>query len=273
MSFRVDVKMNSLLSKIKYMEVFMQKIMSHLHFRSIYKILVITLLLCFAYNVAYLMIMAYSGNVYLKEILQILLSLLSAVGFYWICTRVWKTRKINHKDLLYIFFLQAIYIVIVNGILTNLVNIFSTNTLVMIVLQLISALCLVCMIPFQLLYYYGLSHDMELKSFLKTNIKKHQKNLLNWYCTLLIGIIICDTLGSGLFSAASGFNAQSILVGSMYMGNPMMSWMMYLYLGVSLSASLSSMFTYLFVNFLMGFVYCIFELNYVCYVKRVVDAD
>ena len=97
--------------------------------------------------------------------------------------------------------------------------------------------------------------------------------MLNWYCILLIGIIICDTLGSGLFSAASGFNARSILVGSIYMGNPMMSWMMYLYLGVSLSASLSSMFTYLFVNFLMGFIYCIFELNYVCYVERVIDAD
>ncbi len=251
----------------------MQKIMSHLHFRSIYKTLIITLLLSFAYNVAYLMITTYSGNVYLKEIVQILLSLLSAIGFYWICTRIWKTRKMNSKDLLYVLFLQAIYIVIVTGILTNLVNIFSSNTVAMLILQLISALCLVCMIPFQLLYYYGISHDLELKSFLKTSIKKHQKNLLNWYCTLLIGIIICDTLGSGLFSAASGFNAQSILVGSIYMGNPMMSWMMYLYLGVSLSASLSSMFTYLFVNFLMGFIYCIFELNYVCYVERVIDAD
>ncbi len=251
----------------------MHKIMSNLHFRSIYKTLVITLLLSFAYNVAYLILTAYSGNIYLKEILQIVLSLLSSIGFYWICTKIWKTRKMNHRDLMYVLFLQAIYIVIVSGILTNLVNVFSNNTYMMLVLQLISALCLITMVPFQLLYYYALSHDKDLKPFLKTNVKKHQKSLLNWYCTLLIGIIICDTLGSGLFSAAAGFNAQSILVGSMYMGNPMMSWMMYLFLGVSLSTSLASMFTYLFVNFLMGFVYCIFELNYVCYVGRLVDAD
>lgn len=251
----------------------MHKIMANLHFRSIYKTLVFTLLLSFVYNVAYLILTAYSGNIYLKESFQIVLSLVSSIGFYWICTKIWKTRKINRHDLIYVLFLQAIYILIVSGILTNLVNFFSTNTSIMIILQLISALCLVTMIPFQLLYYYALSHDKDVKSFLKTNIKKHQKSLLNWYCTLLIGIIICDTLGSGLFSATAGFNAQSILVGSLYMGNCMMSWMMYLFLGVSLSSSLASMFTYLFVNFLMGFVYCIFELNYVCYVGRLIDAD
>ena len=97
--------------------------------------------------------------------------------------------------------------------------------------------------------------------------------MLNWYCTLLICIIIFDTMTGGLFSAAQGFNAQSILVGSMYMGNPMISWMMYLFLGVSFKSSLAAMFTYLFVNFLMGFFYCILELNYVSYVGSLLDAD
>lgn len=71
----------------------MHKIMANLHFRSIYKTLVFTLLLSFVYNVAYLILTAYSGNIYLKESLQIVLSLVSSIGFYWICTKIWKTRK------------------------------------------------------------------------------------------------------------------------------------------------------------------------------------
>ena len=57
------------------------------------------------------------------------------------------------------------------------------------------------------------------------------------------------------------------------MGNPMISWMMYLFLGVSFKSSLAAMFTYLFVNFLLGFFYCILELNYVSYVGSLLDAD
>ena len=73
-------------------------------------------------------------------------------------------------------------------------------------------------------------------------------------------------MSGGLFSAPKVLMPKSILVGSMYMGNPMISWMMYLFLGVSFQSSLASMFTYLFVNFLMGFFYCVLELNYVSYV-------
>ena len=252
----------------------MQKIMSHLHFRSIYKTLILTLLLSFVYNVVYLFITAYTGNVYLKETAQVILSLLSSIGFYFITKKIWKVnKKIDKKELIVVLFLQATYILVVTGILSNLVNVFSSNTAVLLILQLVCAFCLVCMVPFQLLVYYGISHDKELKPFLKGAIKKHQKSILNWYCTLLIGIVIFDTLGSGLFSAASGFSASSMLVGSMYMGNSMMSWMMYLFLGVSLSTSLSSMFSYLFVNFLLGFLYCLFELNFVSYVGSLLDAD
>ena len=33
------------------------------------------------------------------------------------------------------------------------------------------------------------------------------------------------------------------------------------------------MFTYLFINFLVGFFYCVLELNYVSYVGSLLDAD
>lgn len=45
----------------------MKKIMSKLHFRSIYKTIVLTLILCFVYNIAYLMMSASGMNVYLRQ--------------------------------------------------------------------------------------------------------------------------------------------------------------------------------------------------------------
>ena len=251
----------------------MKKLMSKLHFRSIYKTIVLTLVLCFLYNIAYLLMSASAMNVYVRQSLEVVLSLLSSLGCYFICTKIWKKKNFSFQAIFKVLLLQAIYILIVSGILTNLVNICTKNMGLMLVLQLMSAFCLVVMVPFQLIFYYGLIHDKNLKEFIPMAIKKHQKSMLNWYCTLLICIIVFDTMTGGLFSAAQGFNAQSILVGSMYMGNPMMSWMMYLFLGVSFSSTLASMFTYLFMNFLMGFFYCILELNYVSYVGSLLDAD
>ncbi|WP_308586699.1 hypothetical protein [uncultured Holdemanella sp.] len=251
----------------------MKKLMSKFHFRSIYRTIVFTLILCFVYNVAYLMMSASSMNVYVRQSLEVGLSLLSSIGFYFICTKIWKKKNFSFQAIFKVLLLQAIYILIVSGILTNLVNVCSKNTSLMLVLQLVSAFFLVVMVPFQLIFYYGLIHDKNLKEFIPTAIKKHQKSMLNWYCTLLICIVVLDTMTGGLFSAAQGFNAQSILVGSMYMGNPMISWMMYLFLGVSFQSSLAAMFTYLFMNFLVGFLYCVLELNYVSYVGSLLDAD
>ena len=251
----------------------MKKLMSKFHFRSIYKTIVFTLILCFVYNIAYFMMSASSMNVYVRQSLEVGLSLLSSIGFYFICTKIWKKKNFSFQAIFKVLLLQAIYILIVSGILTNLVNVCSKNTGLMLVLQLVSAFFLVVMVPFQLIFYYSLIHDKNLKEFIPTAIKKHQKSMLNWYCTLLICIVVLDTMTGGLFSAAQGFNAQSILVGSMYMGNPMISWMMYLFLGVSFQSSLAAMFTYLFMNFLVGFLYCVLELNYVSYVGSLLDAD
>ena len=54
----------------------MKKIMSKLHFRSIYKTIVFTLVLCFLYNIAYLMMSASTMNVYIRQRLEVILSLI-----------------------------------------------------------------------------------------------------------------------------------------------------------------------------------------------------
>ena len=59
----------------------MKKLMSKLHFRSIYKTIVLTLVLCFLYNIAYLLMSASVMNVYIRQSLEVVLSLLSSLGF------------------------------------------------------------------------------------------------------------------------------------------------------------------------------------------------
>lgn len=149
----------------------MKKIMSKLHFRSIYKTIVLTLILCFVYNIAYLMMSASGMNVYLRQSLEVVLSLLSSLGFYFICTKIWKKQNFCASAILKVLVLQGIYILIVSGILTNLVNVCTNNTSLMLVLQLISAFCLVMMVPFQLIFYYGLIHNKNLKEFIPFALK------------------------------------------------------------------------------------------------------
>ena len=86
----------------------MKKIMSKLHFRSIYKIIVLTLILCFVYNIAYLMMSASGMNVYLRQSLEVVLSLLSSLGFYFICTKIWKKQNFCASAILKVLVLQGI---------------------------------------------------------------------------------------------------------------------------------------------------------------------
>ena len=130
----------------------MKKLMSKLHFRSIYKTIVLTLVLCFLYNIAYLLMSASAMNVYIRQSLEVVLSLLSSLGFYFICTKIWKAKNFSASAILKVFVLQGIYILIVSGILSNLVNVCANNTSLMLVLQLMSAFCLVVMVPFQLIF-------------------------------------------------------------------------------------------------------------------------
>ena len=155
----------------------MKKLMSKFHFRSIYKTIVLTLILCFLYNIAYLFMSASDMNVYVRQSLEVGLSLLSSLGLYFICTKIWKKKNFSFQAIFKVLLLQAIYILIVSGILTNLVNICTKNMGLMLVLQLMSAFCLVVMVPFQLIFYYGLIHDKNLKEFIPMAIKKHQKSM------------------------------------------------------------------------------------------------
>lgn len=134
-----------------------------------------------------------------------------------------KAKNFSASAILKVFVLQGIYILIVSGILSNLVNVCTNNTSLMYSITAYECIRFSCdgTIPVDFLLWFD--SWQKLKGIYPGCHKKHQKKMLNWYCTLLICIVILDTISGGLFSAAQGFNAQSILVGSMYMGNPMIS--------------------------------------------------
>ena len=98
-------------------------------------------------------------NVYVRQSLEVGLSLLSSLGLYFICTKIWKKKNFSFQAIFKVLLLQAIYILIVSGILTNLVNICTKNMGLMLVLQLMSAFCLVVMVPFQFDFLLWSDHE------------------------------------------------------------------------------------------------------------------
>lgn len=252
----------------------MKKLFSKLHFRSIFKTLAIMIALCFLYNIAYILTMFLNINAMLLQAIQVFLSLLSSVGFYWICCMIWKHKNFKFDSVLKVLIVQGVYILIVNGLLTPIFSRISATSGIALVFQLISAFCLILMIPIQLVIYYGICFEVDnLKEFVISIFKQHQKSILNWYCGLLILIIVLDTLAGGLFSILSGFDAHSLLTTSLYMGNPMMNWMLVLFIGTSFQATLAQMFTMLFINFLIGFGESVLELNFVSWIGEICHGD
>ena len=92
----------------------MKKLMSKLHFRSIYKTIVLTLVLCFLYNIAYLLMSASAMNVYIRQSLEVVLSLLSSLGFYFILSKICNASYFSASAILKVFVLQGIYFLIVS---------------------------------------------------------------------------------------------------------------------------------------------------------------
>ena len=62
------------------------------------------------------------------------------------------------------------------------------------------------------------------------------------------------------------FNAVDIIVIGRFSGSRSLA-------AVGSTTALINMFTNLFMNFLVGFFYCVLELNYVSYVGSLLDAD
>lgn len=241
--------------------------------RTILKPMVMVILLSFVYNYAYMCLSLYRavGPSTLITTLQVLLSLLSALGFYWICTAVWtqRVKKFSIYQGIMVLLGQGVLICVVSGLLGNFYAYAIDHTNFLLVEQLLSALVLISWVPLQLLYYYALflgKKGKDIFIYMFEVLKKKQKTILNWYCALLILIIVIDTLTQGAFSILHGFDAYSILFGTVYLGNPMVQWMMSL-LWVA-NMELQTVFTLAFEFFVIGVFYMILELNYIRFIQR-----
>lgn len=250
-----------------------KKNLKNFQVRKLFKPLVYTLILSFLYNLLYLYSMNTTTNV-IAYACQIVLGLLGSLGFYFICTMCWGKKKntlsLNH--LIYILVLQAIYIFIIQGILTPLYYAFGNITWAAVIIQLMSAMGIIFMMPLQLIYYYGLYEGVQgpkaLLAYVWDKFKVHFKPLLNWFCTIFLIVVALDTLWWGMFSMINGFNATEILSRMYFMGNPMMSWMMYFYMSVLTGSSMVSIYIPVFGCFVIGFFEGLIELNYVLLIQN-----
>ena len=247
---------------------------SKIEVRSILKPMLAMAILSFVYNYAYmcLSLYRYMINDTIFGIIQYGLSLISGLGFYWIATYVWiqKMQKISLRQAIYVLLWQAVCILIVSGGLGYLHQIAMNNTGLLIVSQLLSAIVLIFMIPLQLLFYYTLflnKKGKEIFSYMKGVFFAKQKTILNWFCALLIFIIVIDTFTNGAFSILYGFDAYSMVNSMMYLGNPMVMWMMTVVLALQAVGTATTVMM-AFSFFLIGVVYSIFELNFIRFIQR-----
>lgn len=236
--------------------------------------LMITFGLCFLYNLGYLLSIFSISSFALAYLVQILLSLLSSLGLYFICTRLWPRKKgtFAMKKLILVLFIQAIYILLVRGILVPLYAVGPEIAPVRFLLQIAATFGIIFMIPAQLIAYFGIYEEKDnprqLISWVGTVLKKGAKPILNGFCGLFLIMVVCDSIWYGVYSFSAGFDPLNVLVTMLFAGNPLMSWMQLMMVGMLQGLSLQQMWAPVFGAFLLGFAYTILELNYILIVRR-----
>lgn len=256
----------------------MKKIESYLknfQVMSLLKPLFITILLSFLYNLGYLFSLAADFDYMVRYGLQLLLSLLSALGMYYICSLVWfpaSRHRFDTMKILWILGIQAVVLVLIQGILLPASLAFYDVPIVQMVLSLAAGCLLIFGYPLILLAWYGLSLGYEkpksLFAWVTHTFARHWRPLLNGFCALLLFVMAVDTLWWGVMGLQEGFSVVDLVNRLFFMANPMMNWMLYMFVSLVQSVSFVSSWVNIFICFLIGFLYAILELNYVLLVQR-----
>ncbi len=227
-----------------------------------------TILLSSIYNLFYIYGTIFLGSSILLILYTIILGMISAVGLYWICTKIWNVKFERTKAvLLPILVVEGILLIVTFGILSPLHSIVYAldQWYISIPYQVICALLIVLAQPLQLCMYTALAQNITdskaILAYIKDKFLHSFKSIWNKYCMILLLILFVDTLTRGIFSIAAGFDAYAILSSILVFGNPMFSWMFAFVMWASAGLS-TAMLMNLFILFLTGLFYLIVECNY-----------
>ena len=192
----------------------------------------------------------------------------SAVGLYWICTKVWKVKFERTKEvLLPILVVEAALLIITLGVLSPLHSVVYAfdQWYVSTPYQVLCALLIVLAQPLQLCMYSALTQNVtgakEIKDYIKDKFLHSFKSIWNQYCMILLLVLFVDTLTRGIFSIGAGFDGYAILSSILVFGNPMFSWMFAFVMWASAGLN-TTMLMNLFVLFLTGLFYLVVECNF-----------
>ena len=221
------------------------------------------------YNIFYIYGSVFLGGwTVLGYAFLILLGMVSSVGLYWICTRIWqKPFSFEIPTILPILIIEGVVLVFTFGFLLPLHEIVYENDIwyISLIYQIVCALLVVLVQPLQLCMFTGLAQNMtkprELLSYVKDRYLHSFKDVWNRYCLILLMIIFLDSLIGAPFSMASGFDGYSILTNILVFGNPMLSWMLAFFMAAGVGLN-SSAIVYIFILFLTGILYMIVECNF-----------
>lgn len=248
--------------------------LSNLQFLKIVKPMGLFLILSIIYNLFYFLIgVTTYQSTYIQMPLQVILSFISSMGYYYLCVLFWGKRKLEFREVRDVLFFQLLYVLIVSGILHPLYNIFYSNGIILMIVQFLSGLILLSVPVIQLLYFHALydgCHSLvDVADYIKYRFICSGRGIWNGYCALLLIVLTLDTILNGVFSLANGFNAFYVLNGVLYLANPMFEFVMVSFFSFSVEGGIS----YFVVYLVLGLILAFFESNYLYYIDRKCKTD
>ena len=222
-------------------------------------------LLSLIYNFVFLM-----GSMYLTGLLffifEIGMGLISSIGFYWLCLKIWKMEGFNKNTVLKVLTLELFYLFICLVILQPLASMDN------LLCQVIGLIFMVSMIPVQLIYFHGLAIGKQtfksIFSYIGQVLKKENRSITNKFCVCLLIVLLLDTLSSGMMSAANGINTCSLCTLMILYGNPLMSGMVFSFFALSLQLEIIDLLAYAGMYLLLAICYGLIDVNYILFIKR-----
>lgn len=224
-------------------------------------------ILSMAYNLAFILLATVVTDL-MYTLVQIVLGLISSVGFYWLCTKIWKQGELSYPIILKVLSLELLYLFLVVGVLQTLSGIIGGN----VILQIVGFLLLVFMLPIQVLYFYALSEGnitfKDIFGYVWNIFKNYSRSILNLYCALLLVVIMIDTMFGGMLSMGEAINTPYLAMSVLLYGNPMMDWMMYMFMASVMGYGEVAVYVNLVVFIVKGLIYAFMIINFVLSVSR-----
>lgn len=249
------------------------------HFTKLLKPMIYSLLFAGIYNLGYIFLQAQNWGLW-TQALEVLWLSVYGLSWYFVSTLAWgrKQAVLSSYTVSVVFLWFLAWNVLATYILAPMYSwavVAQASSLVLIAIQLLSAVQLIVMIPASILLfrclYEGQSRLHLIFASMFQSMRQHASPVFNSWLLLFLLLAVWDTLFSGPLSLYYGFNATVLVMQLLFLGNPLgfgMLLISYIAGGVSggyMYAAVLALLSGLIMNWL--------EINLIVYIGQYFEKD